>query len=225
MSTILVPTKGKRRATRELEPEVADRLRDCELKIEAALSDAHHALREIHDNKLYKAAGYTSFESYTESRWGYSKAHAYRLIDHDKIVERLKAEGADWLPSGEGLTRPLQKLKRISKNEEDFMQRATEAMTIAKDTAPKIFDVPQVTVEHVESTLGQFGLYRNAKKVSPNALAVEVRDIIAKLSQCDALKMSAKDFAAEYGEKGCPSRFFETVAWLSDYAEVVGVKS
>jgi hypothetical protein len=225
MTDLLALGKGSRSTTRELEPDVADLLAQCETTIEAALDGAYHALRRIQEQKLYKAAGYKSFEAYTESRWGYSKSHAYRLIDHSKIVDQLKSEGVEFLPSGEGLTRPFQKLKRISKSEDDFQQRVSEAWRAASDTAPKKFDVPQVTVEHVESTMSRLGLYRNAKKVSPNAVAVELRDLIAKLSQCDALKMTPKAFAVQFGDKGCPSQFFQTVDWLTDYAGVVGVKT
>src|SRR5690242_1873908 len=118
----------------ELEPEAANQLAACEAKIQAALDGAWRALRQIHDDKLYKVAGHKSFEDYCEKRWGYSKSHAYRLIDHAKIVDQLKSEGAEILPAGEGVTRPLQKLRRISKSEDDFTQRVSEAWQIVQDT-------------------------------------------------------------------------------------------
>lgn len=213
---------GTRTTTRELEPAVADELAVCERKIEEALDGAWHALKRIHDRKLYKVSGYSSFEAYAERRWGYSKTHAHRLIDHAKIVERLKSEGVEILPSGEGLTRPLQKLKRISKNEDDFMQRVGAAWQIAQDTAPKIMDVPQVTAQHVESSMQQFGMYRNAKRKNPNEDADEISAALAKVTQCAAFKMAPGKFYEKFGRKGCPSQFYELVAWVSTYAELCG---
>jgi hypothetical protein len=212
----------KRPVVRELEGGVADLLQECEVIIEQALDSAYNALRRIHDDKLYKAAGYKTFETYTESRWGYSKTRAYQLIDHSKIVEQLKSEGVEFLPTGEGLTRPLQKLRRISKNEDEFKQRVSEAWQIASDTAPKKFDVPQVTVQHVESSMSQFGLYRNAKSTSSssNAAAIEIRAILTKLSQCDALKMTSGAFMKRFGLKGFPSNFSSIVDWLIGCAEI-----
>jgi hypothetical protein len=228
MSTVLVPSKGKgtRRNTKNLEPEVQTLLRECERRIDAAQEDAWHALRTIHDDKLYKSDGYGSFKEYVEQRWGYSKSRAYQMIDHAKIIDYLKSEGVGFLPGGEGLTRPISKLRRkYGDDDEQFLQAASEVWRASSDRAPKAFDVPQVTVQHVESTMESLGIHRNVKKVSPNAVAVELRDLIAKLSQCDALKMTPKAFAAQFGDKGCPSQFFQTVDWLTDYAGVVGVKT
>ena len=41
----------------ELEPEAAEQLSACEVKIQAALDGAWTALKQIHDDKLYKVAG------------------------------------------------------------------------------------------------------------------------------------------------------------------------
>ena len=211
-----------RNATRELEPGVADELAVCEQKIEAALDTAWHALRQIHDDKLYKVAGYKSFESYCEKRWGYSKTHAYRLIDYSKLIDHLKAEGVATLPQGEGVARPLMKLKRISKNEDDFMQRATEAWQIATDTAPKTFDVPNVTVDHVESSMQHYGVYRNAKRKNPDEDADEIQAALAKVTQCAAFKGAPAKFYEKHGRKGQPAKFYELVTWLNTYAELCG---
>jgi hypothetical protein len=164
--------------------------------------------------------GYGSFESYAENRWGYSKSHAYRLIDYANLLDHFKAEGIETIPQGEGVARPLMKLKRISKNEEDFMQRATTAWQIATDTAPKTLDVPQVTVEHVESSMQHFGLYRNAKRKNPNAAADELRDLLTKIGQSDAIKMTPAAFCKQFEAKGFPSTFPRIVEWLVKCAEI-----
>lgn len=208
----------------ELEPAVQDNLRLCESKIEGALSDAWHALRKIHDDKLYKADRYNTFEEYAEKRWGYSKSRAYQLIDHANIIDRLKAEGVAFLPSGEGLTRPLQKMKRSSKSEDDFQQKVSVGWRAACDSAPKVMDVPQVTVQHVESTMERLGLYRNAKRSNPTAAATALRDLLTKIGQSDALKETPEDFYDEYELKGLPSNAARTVGWLVAYLDRAGIR-
>lgn len=208
--------------TRELEPAVQNRLQECEYRIDRAYDDAWHALKEIHDGKLYKAAGYTSFKDYVEQRWGYSKSRAHRLIDHVKIVEYLKEQGVDTLPTSEAHTTALTKLRRISKGEDDFLQRAGNAWEMAVDTAPKQFDVPKVTADHVESSMAHFGVYRNAKRKNPHEDADEISAALAKVTQCKAFQMTPAAFYAKHGKKGCPSQFYQLVSWLNAYAAECG---
>lgn len=227
MSTQLISSKGKgkRTAARELEVEVQEKLRECERRIDAAQIDAWDALRKIHDEKLYKVDGYTAFKDYVEQRWGMSKSHAHRLIDHSKIIEYLKDEGVGFLPGGEGLTRPLTKFRRTAKSEDDFLQKASEAWRASSDSAPKAFDVPQVTVQHVESTMERLNLFRNAKRASVDAALTALHAAITKLSQCDALAEIPQEFAAAHPSKTYPSKFYETATWLVAYAEACGGES
>lgn len=216
--------KGARVTTRELEPAVQDLLRECEYRIDRAYDDAWHALKQIHDEKLYKAAGYTSFKTYVEERWGYSKSRAHRLIDHVKIVEYLKEQGAEILPTSEAHTQALTKLRRISKSEDDFLQRAGHAWEVAKDTAPKQFDVPQVTASHVDSTLSQYGIYRNAKRPeSSGAAASDLRALLTKIGQSDAIKKMTPDaFVKRFADRGFPNEITKIINWLNRAVELVG---
>lgn len=217
--------KGTRTVTRELEPAVRDRLHQCESRIDLAYDDAWHALKEIHDSKLYKADGYKSFKDYVEQRWGYSKSRAHRLIDHVKIVEYLKEQGVESLPTSEAHTQALTKLRRISKSEDDFLQRAGNAWEMAVDSAPKQFDVPKVTANHVESSMSHFGVYRNAKRKNPDEDADEISAALAKVTQCAAFKMTPAKFHEKHGRKGQPSQFYELVTWLNAYADLCGGES
>lgn len=214
--------KGTRTATRELEPAVKDRLHQLEDRIERAYDDAWHALKEIHDGHLYKADGYASFKNYVEQRWGYSKSRAHRLIDHVKIVEYLKEQGVETLPKSEAHTQALTKLRRISKGEDDFLQRAGNAWEMAVDSAPKQFDVPKVTASHVESSMQHFGVYRNAKRKNPHEAADDLRNKLTSLSQCDAFKEKPAVFAKAHGNRGCSSMTPEVVTWLLAYLQACG---
>ena len=215
--------RGSRNATVPLEPGVADALAECEEKIESALDTAWHALRKIHDDNLFKVAGYKTFEKYCESRWGYSKTHAYRLIDYSKLVDHLKSEGIEDIPS-EGVLRPVMQMRRSSKDENHFLQRAVEAVQIVNDTAPKVFDVPQVTAQHVESTLSQYNLYRPTKRQNSSEAATHLRDLLTKIGQSDAMKMEPEVFVKRFDLKGFPSNFPRIVDWLVKCQEITGVR-
>lgn len=218
--------RGKRVAVVELEAHIQGLLRDCEDRIDCATDDAWHALRTIHDDKLYKSDGYGSFQQYVEQRWGYSKSRAYQMIDHAKIIDRLKSEGVGFLPGGEGLTRPFAKFRRKygKDDEESFLQASSEAWRAASDSAPKAFDVPQVTVEHVESTMERLGLYRNVKSTSKASAAAELRALFTKVGKSDALKMTPEEFVKRFADKGFPSDFFQILDWMRGCAELITVE-
>ena len=62
------------------------------------------ALAEIRDARLYKA-DYKTFENYCVSKWGFKRAHAYRLIDAADVVKDLSPNGdnSDGLITESGL--------------------------------------------------------------------------------------------------------------------------
>jgi hypothetical protein len=198
-------------------------LLECEHTIEHSLDGAWHALRRISDERLYVEDGYGNFESYCEKRWGYSKSYAYRLIDHTKLIDHLKESGIGILPSSEGQTRPLMKLKRKSKNEAEFLQKAGEAWQIAADTAPKVFDVPKITGDHVESAMSHFGIHGRKSPPKAQYIVQEMRQALGRLSQCSALRLSGHDFVEKYGSEAFPKNFHELIDWLTECAEVADV--
>ena len=53
------------------------------------------ALMEIRDGRLYRAE-FGTFEEYCNQRWGWERAHAYRLIDAAQVVENV----SNWRQSG-----------------------------------------------------------------------------------------------------------------------------
>ena len=69
------------------------------------------ALSVIRDEKLYKNC-FRTFDEYCRERWGYARAHAYRLMESAKtvrMIERMSPNG-DKIPTSEGQTRPLSSL-------------------------------------------------------------------------------------------------------------------
>lgn len=196
-------------------------LEQCEERIERGLDDAYSALKSIFDNKLYKAE-YKSFKDYCERRWGYSKSRAHQLIDHSRIVEKLKADGVEIIPTSEAQTRALVKLRRSSKSDEDFLEKAETAWRIAVDTAPRKLDVPQVSGEHVESAMSQFGIHGRKSKPKEDAAVTELRNILTKLCHCEAVQSSGgHEFVQKYGDSAFPNDFFSAFDWLQECAESI----
>jgi hypothetical protein len=70
-------------------------LRECEAVIERGQKtfiEVGNALATIKEGKLYKAH-YKTFEKYCKDKWGYTKSHAYRMIESAQVVENLSPMG------------------------------------------------------------------------------------------------------------------------------------
>ncbi len=94
------------------EEELADRQR-LELKVERAFYEAGVALRELRDRRLYRST-HRSFEEYCKDRFGFQRAHSYRLIDAAQVVDNLSSKClqiGDILPTNESQCRPLIQLE------------------------------------------------------------------------------------------------------------------
>ena len=61
-----------------------------EVKVERAFVEAGTALRQLRDGRLYKST-HKTFEEYCRDRFGFSRAHPYRLIDAAKVVDNLSS--------------------------------------------------------------------------------------------------------------------------------------
>jgi hypothetical protein len=67
--------------------EERDRLH-LERKVERAFYEAGKALRELRDRRLYRST-HPTFEGYCRDRFGFQRAHSYRLIEAAQVVENL----------------------------------------------------------------------------------------------------------------------------------------
>jgi hypothetical protein len=80
--------------TESLSTEESARLNELEEAIEGTIETGRaaiaQALKAIRDERLYRAE-YSSFGAYVNDRWGYSRSHAYRLIDWANVIETSPA--------------------------------------------------------------------------------------------------------------------------------------
>ncbi len=76
----------------------------------SAFVQAGNALGIIQNKKLYRNQ-FDNFDAYVQSRWGWQRAHAYRLIQAAQIVGRLSPIGDTLpMPTSESQLRPLSRL-------------------------------------------------------------------------------------------------------------------
>jgi len=97
------------------------------------------ALMEIRDDRLYRAE-FGSFEEYCRDKWGWGRAHAYRLIDAAQVVENVSHGRQNVAPATERQARPLAAL-------EPEQQR--EAWERVLETAPN----GKITAAHVQAVV------------------------------------------------------------------------
>lgn len=88
---------------------VAIRLGELEAAIGRGVADVGVALLEIRDKRLYREE-FRTFETYCSTRWGWQRAHAYRMIDAAKVAGLLSPTGD--APATESQARELTPLLR-----------------------------------------------------------------------------------------------------------------
>lgn len=86
-----VVTAGPDKITAAIDHDRTDRttLERAEATIRRGLLDAARGLGDIRDGRLYKAAGFTSFDTYTRDRLGMSRDRADQIIAAGSVVAEL----------------------------------------------------------------------------------------------------------------------------------------
>jgi hypothetical protein len=102
------------------------------------------ALAKIKDNEWYKDAGFSSFEEYCKQRWGFKRAHAYRLIGASEVINNLSPIG-DTLPQTESQAREL-----IGLDSKEMVEVWEESRKTAPNGRPTATHIKQ-TRERIEN--------------------------------------------------------------------------
>ncbi|PSB44104.1 hypothetical protein C7B80_21765 [Cyanosarcina cf. burmensis CCALA 770] len=103
----------------ELTPDEERERHRLETRVDRALGEGWSALKQLRDRRLYRST-HKTFEEYAKDRFGYNRAHAYRLIQAAGVIENLSPNGRQidemspigrhLLPKSERLCRELAKL-------------------------------------------------------------------------------------------------------------------
>lgn len=76
-------------------------------KGERAFVETGLALARIHDQLLYREAGYKTFQKYCQERWGFTRQRAHQLTRGAVLVAELSTLVDTILPTSEAQIRPL----------------------------------------------------------------------------------------------------------------------
>jgi hypothetical protein len=101
--------------------------------------DVGNSLAAIRDNKLYPEE-HKTFEAYCKSRWGFAKAHAYRLIESAVVVSDLSPNGGQngQLPANERQARALAESAPDAKTRAVVWKAAVESAPKGADGKPNV---------------------------------------------------------------------------------------
>jgi hypothetical protein len=138
----------------ELTKAEQKQLTECEAVIEKGWQTAVNvgrALLDIRDLKLYRKA-FKSFEDYCRQRWGFMRAHAYRLIDAAGVAQNLSPIGDIPQPTHESQLRPLAPLepeqqREVWKEAVETADGEPTAKHIEKVKAAKLKKAPKPKIE------------------------------------------------------------------------------
>lgn len=163
-----------------LTPAEAKDLRKLESRISGGVLVFHavgRALAEISERKLYRAK-YRSFAEYCAERWGFGRAHAYRLIGAAAVLSNIEdvSNGDTELPC-EGVIRPLTQLPA------DLQADAYRAAKTEPDQPPTSERTKSI-VQRVNDALATGGRQEAARVIRDEEAATKRR---AEKRQGDAL--------------------------------------
>lgn len=105
------------------------------------------ALMEVRDRRLYKEAGYTTFEKYCTGRWQFGRRHANRLIEAAGTVQALSDDNHTGpigpVPATESQARELTPLAKEDPDKARAVWREVNEPHNGKVTAAKVKQVVQ----------------------------------------------------------------------------------
>lgn len=207
-----------------LTPAETSRLAQLEEVIEKSFLQIADALREIHDQKLYRGeSGKRTFEEYCEERFGFGKRLGFYYVDAARVVENLKAsEQFVHFPTSESQVRALKGLdaeaqrtiwaKAVDKADgvpsarivEETVKEVTGQRKPKERKAPSfsVGDVGRIRLTSHEELLGKAGYWGIVEEVSNGVVTVALPDrTVSSVPAIDLerVELSAKEKKAREG--------------------------
>ena len=189
----------------------AKRLVELEAKISRSNADRGRALREIRDDRLYRAT-HPNFEAYLKQQWEMSRSRAYQLIDFANFldlstnVDKPKTEG-----ESRAKTAARKKGEKVLKPK-SLSEDAAKALRIspkeAKQLADDVIGEPMrwadvdIPYKTTVKTIVEDALQRRLRSLSGPDEEEEIRSFCQKkgLPYCSPfdLRISSPDFAPRW---------------------------
>ena len=120
----------------------ADAARELTTAIRTTAEQIHALLLQAYEGRAWSALGYESWREYATVELGISQSHAYRLLDHARIVRGIEAAAVS--PIGELPTEgQARELARVPEPDRADVWAETVAETNGKPTAAAVRDVAE----------------------------------------------------------------------------------
>lgn len=130
------------------------------------------ALLAIRDERLYREAGYETFEAYCQERWGIERRRAYQLMEAAAVAENVKNFSHFPQPRVESHVAALARLGP---------EQQAQAWQMAVETAPN----GKVTAAHVKETVAAFTVSNDGKAGVTHVEAPPAFRLVASLAQVE----------------------------------------
>jgi hypothetical protein len=113
------------------------RLKDLETQIERGAESVQEAITEIHDDMLWRSGLYDTFGNYCFTRWEMSKAQAYRMLVHARVLGNIAETLVPESPIGDFQPKEShsRQLKRLPDEQQGKVWREVVESTGGKPTA------------------------------------------------------------------------------------------
>lgn len=199
----------------ELLPAESARLAELEKTIRSGLSafyDVAAALEEVRRSpKLYRGAGYASFEDYCDRRWNMTRQRAYQLLAASEVRANLSTR-VDILPSTEYQARPLAAL-------------SPERQVVAWQVAVESADGGQPTAGQVRASVEVVGVLRDFAGEAEDALGAGGRARLEESEQGELRRKLAErtERVGEEKRQGDLGRMAERAGQARRIAERYGL--
>lgn len=180
-------TEGNKKLTRDEFEKLIKLEKVVETGFVAGMA-AGAALVTIKDERLYREQ-FGTFEEYLLERWGYSRAHGYRLIDAAETVKTLSPIGDKGLPKLETHVRPL-----ISLDKSQRQAAWAKACEIAANGEMKARFVEEAVAEIQEVEPGKATSKANRRKRLEKSATQGMKEVAVGVEQLEkVLEKQAPD--------------------------------
>jgi hypothetical protein len=198
-----------------LSPQEEQLRSELESQVEQAFYVAGTALRQLRDQRLYRAS-HRNFEDYCRSRFKFQRRHAYQLMEAAAVVDNLCANGTQILPTHERQVRPLVSLK--SEEQGEAWEQAVEE---AGGQVPSGRLVKQIVRElHPPTKLPQFQINEVCQ------ILVKENPELTGLHKCWGMVFRVAEtscwVACWNGQYQVPTEHLESLDYSLDECQLVG---
>jgi hypothetical protein len=175
------------------------------------------ALRALQERRAYLDQGHDTFEDYCRAKWGFNRAHGYRLINAAETVAALSPIGDTPLPANEAQARALAAAPAEIRS--TVWQKAVETAPDGKVTAAHVraLIARDIAPEGVVLQKGPETRKEAAARQEQEAARVPARTLVEVEAQIEASGVVQEEHRQTVLRR-C-ARLWRVVSWIEDVAK------